>query len=179
MRASGQGGNITVWLLIMLLSCSAAGYLFGLLVCYMPAQGITVPTVLVGILAAPCVAIAQLIFKLNDVKKIKGLSKSEKRRLNAIADLKVVRAYVLLAVMLVWSSVTAVLFYLTTTTVPGDVLLWALRMAGAMVPAAILATLYTVQEGRNISNFEAKIMDRSQIRKNNAALLKRLEGPKP
>lgn len=179
MKAYHQGGNVAIWLLVMLLSCSVVGYLFGLLIAYMPAQGISIPTVLMGILAAPCVAIAQLIFKLNDVKKVKGLSKSEKRRLSAIADLKAFRVYALLALMLVWSSATAILFYLATTTVPGEVLLWALRMAGAMVPAAILATLYSVNEGRSISNFEAKIIDRSQIRKNNAALLKRLEGPKP
>lgn len=171
-----QFGYTMIWILASIGASLLAGYGFGLLADFIPKEKPpALPIFLMASLILPSTITTQLILKLSDIKKTKGLSREELRRLEQIISLKTTRLYLLLAFYALTAIVIGTMFYAASLQTPPAVLLWTLRATGFLLLLSAVMSIYSVIETRKIGAFEAKIVARSQERKAKAALLKRLK----
>lgn len=175
-----QSGFTILWMLASVGISLIAGYAFGMLIDYFPKdKPPAVPIFLMATLLVPSTLTTQLILKLADIKKTKGLSREERRRLDQIVGIKTTRLYLLLIFYAISAILIGVLFYASSLQTPTSVMIWTLRTTGFLLILSAVMSIYSVTETRRIGSFEAKIVARSQERKAKAALLKRMrESPK-
>ncbi|SFQ06126.1 hypothetical protein [Pseudomonas sp. NFPP28] len=174
-KKTGHAGFSIFWLLVTLGACVLSGYLLGAVAAHMPNDKPVMPLLIMGLLLAPMTLVTQLIFKFNDMKKLKGINRDEKRRLEAMVDAKVLRLILIDVFYLVSTSVVGVLFYVSPFFLELNLITWTLRAAGFLLVAAAVTSVKVLLDTRKISNFEARISNRAQERKTKAALLKRLK----
>jgi hypothetical protein len=173
MRKS-QRGYTGITFVMLVCVCILSGYLFGLLQCYIPADKQILPISLSTIMVGPIAIIAQAISKYGDLKKVRGLTRDEQRRLDPIINTKRRRLYFLLLFFLIATAGIAVLFYVATLSVPFNASLAALRITGTLMAAAIISGFRTYLDLSKIQDYEATITRRLEERKTKAALLKKL-----
>ena len=170
-----RGGGVVLGLLALLCLCLLGGYGFGLLSRYIDPAKQLVPVALTGILIAPIGLIAQAISRYGEIKKIKGLSRDEQRRLDEIVDPKRLALFYRLAFFMLSTAVVATLFYVATLkNVPFNAPLWALRFTGFILVYAVLASIKIYLDLAKIQDYETKVTRRMEERKGRAALLKKL-----
>ncbi len=174
MHIKGQQGLYVPGLLLSIGICLLAGYGTGLLTEYLPSDKPSIPFYLLAIMVAPSGVVVQLIGKLNDSLKVKGLSRDEGRRLAAIIEARVYRLYLLLLFYLIATAIIGFLFYASTLSVNFNAILWALRTCGFIVASSVITTLMSISQTTEIQKYEAKIAARLESRKSRRALLKRL-----
>jgi hypothetical protein len=175
-QISYQSGFTTLGILLSLGFALLAGYAFGFLANYIPPEKPpTAPLFLISILLLPSTLTAQLILKLSEVKKAKGLSREERRRIEQIVSIKTTKLYLLLVFYAFSAILIGAMFYAATLAVPVSVITWTLRVTGFLLLLSAIMAIYSVKETRKIGLFEAKITERSQERKAKVALLKRLK----
>ncbi len=170
-----RGGGVVLGLLALLCFCLLGGYGFGLLSKYIDPAKQLVPVALIGILIAPIGLIAQAISKYGEIKKIKGLSRDEQRRLDEIVDPKRLALFYRLTFFMLSTAGVATMFYVATLkNVPFNAPLWALRFTGFILVYAVLASIKIYLDLAKIQDYETKVTRRMEDRKNRAALMKKL-----
>lgn len=169
-----QSGYAGITFVMLACACVASGYLFGLLQAYIPTDKQLLPISLSTVMVGPIAIIAQAISKYGDLKKVRGLTRDEQRRLDPIIDSKRRRLYFLLLFFLLATAGIAVLFYVATLNVPFNASLVALRITGAMILAAVISGFTTYLDLSKIQDYEATVTRRLEDRKTRAALLKKL-----
>ncbi|MBA1195570.1 phage shock protein B [Pseudomonas plecoglossicida] len=170
-----QAGGIAFGLLALLCLCLLGGYGFGLLTQYIDPSKQLVPVALTSILIAPIGLIAQAISKYGEIKKIKGLSRDEQRRLDEIVDPKRLSMFWRLGFFLLSTAAVATLFYVATLKdVPFNAPLWALRFTGFILAYAVISSIKIYFDLATIQDYETKVTRRMEERKSRAALLKKL-----
>jgi magnesium-transporting ATPase (P-type) len=165
--------------IISLLCCLAGGYFMGLFSAYIPTDKPVMPITLFGLLLIPITITTNLIFKLNDTKKLKGLNRDEKRRLEPIVDIKIFRLYVLIAIYLISAATIAILFFGSSLPSAAPYLKYILIATGVCLAFALCNSIFSIADTKRTSDFEAKITNRSIERKAKTALLKRLQTKTP
>lgn len=170
-----RGGGVVTGLLALLCLCLLGAYGFGLLTKYIDPAKQLVPVALIGILIAPIGLIAQAISKYGDIKKIKGLSRDEQRRLDGIVDPKRQALFSRLGFFMLSTAGVATLFYIATLKdVPFNAPLWALRFTGFILVYAVIVSIKIYLDLSKIQDYETKVTRRMEERKSRAALLKKL-----
>lgn len=155
--------------------CVLGGYLLGLLAPFVPIDKPVMPVAIMAIFLAPITLATSLIFKLIDIKKLKGLNRDEKRRVEGIVGSKISRVIFLIFFYFVSASCIGVLFFASALPDGAITSIFTLRVAGVLLGFAISTSIIVLLETIKTNNFEVKITNRSTERKAKAALLKRLE----
>jgi amino acid transporter len=132
------------------------------------------PIALMAIFALPTTLSISLISGLNSIKKLKGLNREEKRRIDTIANGKIRRQIFLIATYLLVSVAIGLLFFVAALPVVAPFLKQVLAVIGAAIAFAIMCSIFSIMDTSELANFEAKITNRSTERKAKQALLKRL-----
>lgn len=174
-KSTNGAGVASFWLIVMLVICLLAAYLLGLVGKFVPQDKPVMPLVIMGLILAPVTFVTQLIFKFNDMKKLKGINREEKRRLESIVNAKVLRLVLIDVFFVLATTVVGVLFYVAPFVPEFNLITWTLRAAGFLLAAAVFTFINVLLGTRKISDFEAKISNRALERKHKAALLKRLK----
>lgn len=174
-KSKNHVGASSLWLIVMLVICLCSAYFLGLVGKFVPQDKPVMPLVIMGLILAPVTFVTQLIFKFNDMKKLKGINREEKRRLESIVDAKVLRLILIDLFFVLSTTVVGVLFYVAPFVPELNLVTWTLRAAGFLLAAAVFTFVNVLLGTRKISNFEAKISNRALERKHKAALLKRLK----
>lgn len=162
----------------LLCLCLLGGYGFGFLIKYIDPAKQLAPAALIGILIAPIGLIAQAISKYGDIKKVKGLSRDEQRRLDDIVDPKRHSLFGRLAFFILTTTAVSVLFYVATLKeFPFNAALWALRLTGFTLVYAVVSSIKIYGDLVKIQDYETKVTRRMEDRKSRAAVLKKLGAP--
>lgn len=170
-----QSGMMTWGIISTLCLCALGGYLLGLLAPFVPIDKPVMPVTIMAIFLAPTTLSTSLIFKLIDIKKLKGLNRDEKRRIESIVNSKISRIIFLIFFYFISASCIGVLFFASALPNGAIATVLTLRIAGALLGFAIATSIIVLLETIKTNNFEVKITNRSSERKAKAALLKRLE----
>lgn len=175
-----RAGGIILGLLALLCLCLLGGYGFGLLTKYIDPAKQLVPVALTSILIAPIGLIAQAISKYGEIKKVKGLSRDEQRRLDEIVDPKRQALFGRLGFFMLATAAVATLFYVATLKdLPFNAPLWALRFTGFILVYAVVSSIKIYFDLAKIQDYETKVTRRMEDRKSRAALLKKLGAAEP
>ncbi|WP_252088787.1 hypothetical protein [Pseudomonas sp. MWU13-3659] len=132
------------------------------------------PIALMATFALPGTLSISLINSLNGIKKLKGLNREEKRRIDSIASRKVHRQIFLIVIYLLLSAGMGVAFFAATLPAVAPYLEYVLAAVGAALAFAVVCSVFAVIDSSELASFEAKIANRSAERKAKQALLKRL-----
>lgn len=174
-KQNHQAGMMTQGFISTLCLCALGGYLLGLLAPFVPVDKPVMPVAIMAIFLAPITLATNLIFKLIDIKKLKGLNRDEKRRVEAIVGAKISRIVLLIFFYFISASCIGVLFFASALPDGAITPKFTLRVAGVLLGFAIATSIIVLLETIKTNNFEVKITNRSVERKAKAALLKRLE----
>lgn len=161
-------------LLISIVVCAICGFLLGQLSVYIPLDKPVMPIALMATFALPTTLSISLISSLNSIKKLKGLNREEKRRIESIANRKIKRQVFLIAIYLLVSVTIGLLFFVAALPVIAPYLKYVLAAIGSSIAFAIMCSIFSILDTSELANFEAKITNRSTERKAKQALLKRL-----
>lgn len=156
------------------LLCAACGYLMSRLHGLIPLDKPVMPIALMATFALPGTLSISLINSLNGIKKLKGLNREEKRRIDSIASRKVHRQIFLIVIYLLLSAGMGVAFFAATLPAVAPYLKHVLAAVGAALAFAVVCSVFAVIDSSELASFEAKISNRSAERKAKQALLKRL-----
>ncbi|WP_285359885.1 hypothetical protein [Pseudomonas sp. fls2-241-TYG-175] len=176
MRNSNRQDGMMIWgFSCTILLCVLGGYALGLLAPLVPIDKPVMPITIMAIFLAPITLSTTLIFKLIDIKKLKGLNRDEKRRIGSIIKAKTLRILLLIFIYFISAASIGILFFASSIPDGAITALFTLRVAGAFLGFAISTSIIVLMETIETNNFEVKITNRSTERKAKAALLKRLE----
>lgn len=129
-RSTGNMGATSFWLIVMLAVCLCSAYFLGLVGKFVPQDKPVMPLVIMGLILAPVTFVTQLIFKFNDMKKLKGINREEKRRLEGIVNAKVLRLVLIDVFFVLATTVVGVMFYVAPFVPELNLITWTLRAAG-------------------------------------------------
>lgn len=156
------------------LLCAVCGYLMSRLHGLIPLDKPVMPIALMATFALPGTLSISLINSLSSIKKLKGLNREEKRRIDIITSQKIRRQILLIIIYLLLSALMGVAFFAATLPAVAPYLKYVLAAVGASLAFAVVCSVFAVVDASEIASFEAKISNRSVERKAKQALLKRL-----
>ena len=162
-------------LAVLIPACLLGAYALGLCQPYIPQDKSIIPVGIIAVLAAPISIAMGVLSKLADVRKLKSLSRSEKRRLEPKIDRKVTAIHKLIILYSLLSiAVGAALFFSSIEAgVKHSLLIY--RFTGGALTFALISSWMLLSESKRTTDFEALVISRSNERKQKAALLKRLQ----
>jgi len=135
--------------------------------------------VLIAIVVAPIALIAQAISKYGEIKKVKGLSREEQRRLDEAVNTQRSALFYYLFFFLLSTTGVAIGFYAATLKISFNANLWALRATGFIAVFATVISFKIYRDLAKVQDYEAIVTRRSEERKAKAAALKKLSEDSP
>jgi hypothetical protein len=162
-------------LVVLIPACLLGAYALGLCQPYIPNDKSIIPVGIIAALASPISIAMGVLSKLADVRKLKSLSRQEKRRLEPRIDRKVSAVHTLIVFYSILSlAVGGSLFFSALDEgIPHSLAVF--RFTGAALTFAIISSWMLLAESKRTTDFESYVISRSNERKQRAALLKRLE----
>lgn len=165
-------------LAVLIPACLMGAYLLGLAQPFIPQDKSVIPASVIAILATPIPIAMGVLSKLADVRKMKSFSRQERRRVEPMVDRKAAAIQKLIVLYSVLSILVGGALFFSAIDVGVQYALLAYRFAGASFSFALISSWMLLSESKRVTDFEAKVISRSNERKQKAALLKRLETTK-
>ncbi|MDF2401650.1 hypothetical protein [Aeromonas sp. 5HA1] len=136
------------------------------------------PYAISSILLVPITILTSSIIKLSDLKEIgnakNGLNRDEVRRLNNIIDIKLFRAKLVMAIILLSIAVVFFTFYVFSS----DNQIYfrkTIIFSGALTGFSLYSVFWAWNGIKEIASFKQKIQARADAKKAKASALKRLK----
>jgi len=170
-----EQGSVAAGAIGFVLSFACAGVVTHFLLTYFSFSSSVVPWALISILMAPLAYATTVRLKFGELREQKGLSQSEKRRLNGMLDIKL------------WHLNAAIIGYISSAALIG--LLFSffnqnpdhMKNAISFASGLLVGCLYTVRillkESGELERFKGKLSDRAERRKRQTSALKDLKSP--
>ncbi|MBZ3665545.1 hypothetical protein [Pseudomonas monteilii] len=162
-------------LAVLVPACLLGAYVLGLCQPYIPQDKSIIPVGVIAVLASPIPIAMGVLSKLADVRKLKSFSRQEKRRLEPKIDRKVSAIHKLVMLYSLLSIAVGASLFFASIEAGEEYSLWIYRFAGASFTFAIVSSWMLLAESKRTTDFEAYVINRSNERKQKAALLKRLQ----
>ncbi|WP_273861961.1 hypothetical protein [Pseudomonas sp. LA5] len=175
MNIIGRAQTNAQRLAILIPACIAGGYLLGLVHPYIPQDKSIIPAGMIAVIAAPISIAVSLLSKLGDVNKLKSFSRTERRRLEPMIDRKSVAIHRLIFLYSILSILVGLGLFFASVDSGITYALGIYRAVGASIAFTMISSLMLLAEHKRATDFEAKVINRSNHRKQKAALLKKLE----
>ncbi|RRV18106.1 hypothetical protein EGJ00_01910 [Pseudomonas saudiphocaensis] len=163
-------------LMVLIPACLLSAYALGLCQPYIPQDKSIIPFGVIALLAAPISIAMGVLSKLADVRKLKSLSRQERRRVEPKIDRKVVAIQKLVILYSLLSVAVGVALFFSSIEAGAKYSLWIYRFTGGSFAFALISSWMLLSESKRATDFEALVINRSNERKHKAALLKRLQG---
>ena len=110
----------------------------------------------------------QIFFKLQDLKSIKGVSQSERRRITGIVDVKVKQIFLAIFFYLI-SAVVLALGFLFANSIEIFVL------SGVLIGCSIFSAGLLLSEVRSITDFTADVENREETKNRQRSAVNRIK----
>lgn len=146
----------------------AVGYMMTRLLSYFPTGSQITPTILLAAISTPVLYLWQCVLKLNELKKLTGISQSEFRRLLPKIQASSFYYKIKMGVIIICNLCIALTFFLVPSSVvifTLPIINYALAFIGFMIVFSTATLIECYSELGKIHDFEVKISKRESDRK--------------
>ena len=168
-----QDGWTGFGILGAILSAAIGALGFAGLMHLVPAEAsVATPWVLVSLFILPLTYCVQLLFKIFDLKELGGLSKNEKRRLKPIINGKTRQLFIAIIYYVLSAVLVVTLLFFSSDN--QDLVKYIIVFIGGLLGVSIFSMALIFMEIKELTDFKAKIKQRSDDKKSQRKALKRL-----
>ncbi len=125
---------------------------------------VVTPWVLASLFILPLTCCVQLLFKIFDLKELRGLSKNEKRRLKPIINGKTRQLFIAILYYVLSAVLVVTLLFFSSDN--QDLVKYIIVFIGGLLGVSIFSMALVFIEMKELTDFKAKIKQRADDKKN-------------